>query len=305
MGATLARVDDWSAVRLAWSPDARLLAGVDAVALRLFTGTTVLRTPAAPAGGFAGLSVSPDGRFVLAAPWCFDVEGGWLPLAPLGPALAGGLRPPPHAGYGLRAAAWSGDASLLLAAADYRPARTGASVTPWQGPQERLVVVDGHTRRSVSVLEDAPARRGVRAVALTASWAVAADRAVRVWDRGTWRWRGQAHLDLGAAHVLACAGDLALVGTAGGGAAVVSLTRHELLSRWQAHDGDLTGVAFAPSGAVLTTGRDGRLRTWRPAGVLVGDVGLGAPGTALTVAESGEVAVSTGWPDPAVLVGSA
>jgi hypothetical protein len=211
-----------------------------------------------------------------------------LSLGDLPPALLHGLDGPSMGELQVRHADWSADGKELVVYVEHRPARGVGSGVSSGAPPARLLWMD-HARKVIAVPWTG------RSFALTsvlfgAHWMAAAGKQLMVWDRHS---HAQvATLDVHSLVIrdLAFSPDDRVLASVSNDhkIALVDTATWKTRASWDAHDGDVVGVAFHPSRPVIaTTGQDRQVRLWTLDGKRLAEAKLPGPGNAVAFSADG------------------
>ncbi|HEX2572642.1 MAG TPA: hypothetical protein VH877_24045 [Polyangia bacterium] len=277
-----ATLEEGYGMRLAIHPDGHRWAAANHGAVTLYRDLERTAQTEAP---FATdrIRFSDDGHRLLAAPYAYDLgHGRWedLPLVD-SQKLAAGLTKRPRGAFGVVNAAWSGDGRELLVYAEYRPPRGKETGAAWQGPTQRLLLLDGKTRAIRAVLREGHEGWGhSMALAVGRRVIAASGEQLDLWDRATHAHLGTLDRLAGVTRDLALSDDdrwLAIV-TSDHRAALWDVEGRRAVAQWVAHDDDALATALAPAKRLVATGgNDGMVKLWSFSGQLLAVEPLGRP----------------------------
>lgn len=237
--------------------------------LHLWREETLRQSLPLPGYGGTPLCFSEDGRWLFAGPYRIELGSERAQRLPaLSESLVAQLpAPQPPDAFTIGGAAWQPDGSTLALTALYAPPR-GLHPSPrYDGPTQRLLLLDGKTGALERVLWEGQELSPPSKLLLTQEWLAAAGTDITIWRRADGERLAtlQGHRAGVRALVLDSSGRQLASTDAAGEARLWNVTSWQSLAAWQAHRGAATTFSFNPGIPLLATGgEDGLVRFWHP-----------------------------------------
>jgi WD40 repeat protein len=254
------------ATELAFAPDGVTWACARTGTIQLWRNTHRLHEIQMPGHAMGPVRFTDDGNLLLAGPFLVSgQEGRLVPRPSLVDRLGFGIDAGPLSPTQMapQYSAFTPDMTALLVYARYQPGQ-GFETSPYNGPHERLILLDGRTRQPRAVLWEGNGLFNCRVLGATNTHLAAAGMGLRLWSMQTLRLLAEYPAQRVQINALRFSGDgrqLAYADAAG------QLTVHELAAgsnrSWLADAAGISSLCFFPDGSrILSGGRDGTLAMW-------------------------------------------
>lgn len=170
--------------RLCFAPDGVTWACARMEIIQIWKQTSLLHEINLPGQTVGPVQFADQGELLLAGPFIVTVNDGRIqPFPEFVDRLTDGVEGGPLAPWQMAVenAMFTPDAKALLVYARYHPGH-GTQATPYHGPYERLLLLDGHTREPIAVLWEGDGLLNFRVLATSRKHLAAAGTGVRLWS---------------------------------------------------------------------------------------------------------------------------
>ncbi|MEM0978868.1 MAG: hypothetical protein AAGH78_01205 [Cyanobacteria bacterium P01_H01_bin.58] len=255
--------------------------------LNIWQGQTLLQSSSIVTAPIGEIRFAPPCDRILASPHCFNLaDSHWEDLPSLKSALVEGLDENPSGRYTVSHAAWDSTGGQLVVACDYRsPRRSRQSArhsSTWAGPSQRLLLLEGTTRKLIKVLWQGNPSETFKAIAISPDFIVAAGQAIQVWNRQADNSPYELHSkpltsQPAVIRALRFSADYRYLAQirSDGHIALWQTQPWQILHEWQGHKNEGRAISFHPHLPILASGGwDDCLKLWNYQGNLLENLTL-------------------------------